>query len=184
MENDPKSVWKISHRISRIKERERGLIEREAKERQINLQNEALKEEYFVKRDFCSREVQRVFSRNLLLLVIPIIISARYFFHINNMWLDNLVMLFMGYQFCLVINFIVCIFKSPENYRLFSLFHMYRVEKHYFILSVFILGLSCFGIYLYLKASLLIALLLNIVLFCLFSFILILYSCYIAPQKQ
>lgn len=184
MEKNAKSIWKENNRKNRIKERENKESERENNERQLKLENEIFEKEYLVKCDISSTKIQKIASRNLLLLVIPIIICVNYLLKVNSIWIDKAVIILMAYQWTLVVNFIICIFKSPENYRIFNRFHMHRVERNYFILSLPIFLISCSQIYLYFKEKVLIASLLNVILLCTFTFLLVLYSSSISPQKN
>ena len=75
------------------------------------------------------------------------------------------------------------LFKSPENIPYFNRFHLDRIAKNYLLISLPILTISCLQIYLYFKGNVLIALAVNVILFCFFSSVLILHPNITSRQK-
>jgi len=176
MRKDAKSIWKETYRKKRIEEKKKD-------EDRRKLENESFDKEYLAKRDIFSRKILGLFSINLLLLVIPVIICIKYLFKIDILWLDTVVIILMAYQLFLILKFIYLLFKSPENIVFSSQYRLGRIEKRYLLISLPSFFISCLQIYLYFDGKVLTALAVNVILFFIFTFVLIFYRIYISPQK-
>lgn len=176
-----KISYKEKHRQDRIDKRNQNEIHRKDELKKIEIENKQLDQEYLNKRTVISEKVRNVFARNVLLLSIPILIIIDYIFDRKLLWLYILILSLMIFQTVLIIRFGIQLFRSPENYRFFSAIKMYRVEGNYFKMSLPLLLLGLLQTFLFYNSYSLIAMAVNIVLFCCFTLLLVLYISYISP---